>query len=896
MSKLDKFTFLMPIFNLKDERYENFKYVLAKIKEVTDNIIVVEQVKNKRSTKSKKFTESLGVKYLPVLIDDDSIHKSKLINIGTDNIQTEFVWVNDSDCYLKFQKVIDQLDFRHNFIQPYDVGKYISKEETEKIFNGESVQIEFAYSKLSETGQHITPGTLYYVSMYGALSFLYNKKAFYKIGGMNENYTGWGLEDNSLCMRMFEYKDARLDIINLSGIHLYHPRGGYEAEQYNDRTINNVRFYEEEFNNKSYALHDKLVSYYKKRDENKIAIIGIERSGTTLLREGIFRILNLTDYNEPFHLLNTATVPEYVDINTSLSDYLLFFNKKSNRCIKHLDSLSVCANKYNISQPEYRDIIKKNLVINSSEIIITTRNNFMDWITSFSLALKNNEWCNVGYTCAVDIPKQEFEWMYNNWQIYHTQTICETINLCKRYNKRYKIIDYDDIINTDGDFNDIDLDITYKNILSSACIKKQKTKENSYYIKNYEEVKQWYHKKRDTIFIMTRFSNACADLEYYKDIEWLNRRIELFEFNFKSIQSQTHKNFKWLISVHPETCYPIIEKLKKYKSQLPQIEIVYTEGGIWGGDKIYINDNLSFINNVVKNGTFTTLWHDSDDILLYDTVLEELAAAIELAPINTIALSTKTGRASVSELLLGNIRYSLERNSTFIALKSNIEQQMTIFNIDHSQWINDKSVNIINMPEKARHLKINSDDALTNCVTTLKYLINSKEYFTDKATTHCYINKFYNSSSSFIIERKLAKNILEIGVCRGGSIKLWRDYFERATIYGIDKNLSNLKYDFSADLRVKLIEQDIYSNIILNDLPLNIDFIIDNASHTIEDQIYAFNKFFPLLKKGGSYIIEDIQNIDRDKQLFLPLADNVEIYDFRYVNNRYDDVIIKITK
>ena len=41
MSKLDKFTFLIPIFNLKDERYENFKYVLSKIKEVTDNILVV---------------------------------------------------------------------------------------------------------------------------------------------------------------------------------------------------------------------------------------------------------------------------------------------------------------------------------------------------------------------------------------------------------------------------------------------------------------------------------------------------------------------------------------------------------------------------------------------------------------------------------------------------------------------------------------------------------------------------------------------------------------------------------------------------------------------------------------------------------------------------------------
>lgn len=493
MSKLDKFTLLIPIFNLKNERYENFKYVLSKIKEVTDNILVVEQVKDKRPTKSKKYTESLEVDYLPVLINDDSIHKSKLINIGTDNIQTEFVWVNDSDCYLKFQKVIDQLDFRHNFIQPYDVGKYISKEETEKIFNGESVQIEFAYSKLKETGRHITPGTLYYVSMYGALSFLYKKKAFYEIGGMNEKYTGWGLEDNSLCMRMFEYKDSKLDIINLSGIHLYHPRGGYEVEQYNSRTINNVSLYEEEFNNKSHVLHDRLAEYYKKRDETKIAIIGIERSGTTLLREGIFRSLNLTDYNEPFHLPNLDNPPDYINNNSSLSDYILFFTKKSNRCIKHLDAFSLCANKYNIAQSKYRYIIKEALVKSSSTIIITTRNNFLDWITSFAIALKNNEWCNVNYTTAVDITEQEFNWMYDHWHSYHTQYISETIKLCKQYNKKYKIVDYDNIIHADGDFNDIDINMAYSDILSIACIRKQKTKENSDYIKNYEEVLTWFN-------------------------------------------------------------------------------------------------------------------------------------------------------------------------------------------------------------------------------------------------------------------------------------------------------------------------------------------------------------------------------------------------------------------
>ena len=36
------------------------------------------------------------------------------------------------------------------------------------------------------------------------------------------------------------------------------------------------------------------------------------------------------------------------------------------------------------------------------------------------------------------------------------------------------------------------------------------------------------------------------------------------------------------------------------------------------------------------------------------------------------------------------------------------------------------------------------------------------------------------------IKEETAQNILEIGIQNGGSIKLWRDYFINATIYGLD--------------------------------------------------------------------------------------------------------------
>ena len=54
---------------------------------------------------------------------------------------------------------------------------------------------------------------------------------------------------------------------------------------------------------------------------------------------------------------------------------------------------------------------------------------------------------------------------------------------------------------------------------------------------------------------------------------------------------------------------------------------------------------------------------------------------------------------------------------------------------------------------------------------------------TDKNTTHSYLPLY---ESLFKNKKETAQNILEIGIQNGGSIKLWRDYFINATIYGLD--------------------------------------------------------------------------------------------------------------
>ena len=60
-------------------------------------------------------------------------------------------------------------------------------------------------------------------------------------------------------------------------------------------------------------------------------------------------------------------------------------------------------------------------------------------------------------------------------------------------------------------------------------------------------------------------------------------------------------------------------------------------------------------------------------------------------------------------------------------------------------------------------------------------LVNNNR--TDKNTVHSYLPLYENLLSD---KKESAKNILEIGIQGGGSIKLWHDYFPNAVIYGAD--------------------------------------------------------------------------------------------------------------
>jgi hypothetical protein len=116
----------------------------------------------------------------------------------------------------------------------------------------------------------------------------------------------------------------------------------------------------------------------------------------------------------------------------------------------------------------------------------------------------------------------------------------------------------------------------------------------------------------------------------------------------------------------------------------------------------------------------------------------------------------------------------------------------------------------------------------------------------------------------FAPHRRPGVNILEIGVQNGGSLEVLGQYFSKAEVIigcDIDPLCANLVYD---DPRLHVVvgsinSQSAYDRITA--LAPAFDIIIDDGSHLSLDIGNAFVDYFPLLRPGGVFIIEDTHTL-----------------------------------
>ena len=177
---------------------------------------------------------------------------------------------------------------------------------------------------------------------------------------------------------------------------------------------------------------------------------------------------------------------------------------------------------------------------------------------------------------------------------------------------------------------------------------------------------------------------------------------------------------------------------------------------------------------------------------------------------------------------------------------------------------------------------------------------------TDKNTTHSYL-ELYNTLLSRM--RTTATNVLEVGIGNfgpknGGSVKLWRDYFTKAQVYGLDilgrdRVLDELLDDPRVVLHTNTNAYDPeFVNKNLKDI--RFDFMLDDGPHTLESMLKFIELYVDLLTDDGILIIEDVQSIDWISFFEIQTPDHlkkyIKVYDLRENKGRYDDIVFTIDK
>jgi FkbM family methyltransferase len=147
---------------------------------------------------------------------------------------------------------------------------------------------------------------------------------------------------------------------------------------------------------------------------------------------------------------------------------------------------------------------------------------------------------------------------------------------------------------------------------------------------------------------------------------------------------------------------------------------------------------------------------------------------------------------------------------------------------------------------------INSNSLESLCI---KYNSDKVDNFhTYKGINYCNIYEKY----FYQIKYKVTK-FVEIGIKDACSLKMWKEYFPNAIIYGIDIDPKCKQYE---EDRIKCFigdQNDEKFLLNIKDIIGDYDILLDDGSHITEHQIKSFDILYENCRNNGYYIIEDLK-------------------------------------
>ena len=221
--------------------------------------------------------------------------------------------------------------------------------------------------------------------------------------------------------------------------------------------------------------------------------------------------------------------------------------------------------------------------------------------------------------------------------------------------------------------------------------------------------------------------------------------------------------------------------------------------------------------------------------------------------------------------------------------------KVNFFNFNYS--INTRRL-VFNTKNKKSFNKVYIDTSLS----TTKLCVLGKKFPTSKSPIQLVGHRVgYTGVYSLLFSTLIDKTITlaEIGIQDNNSIKIWRNYFKKAKIYGFefdDKKIKKAKKHKLNKTYIRKInvhnEKDITESF--KKTKTRFDIIIDDSTHIFEDQIRIIKNCYKFLNKNGILIIEDIykyrkkhseENYFKNLRKFKKYFHEIVFIDCGHVNN-----------
>lgn len=163
--------------------------------------------------------------------NDGEFNRSAARNNGVEQSTSDVVVVIDADNYIPFDQIeysIRMAKRRNNMVKPFQSFGYLTEKSTDYFYENGKFEEEPEFIGFSAHG-------------FNGGAYVLKKELWLKVGGMDENFIGWGAEDDAFHI-LCKAKLGKTSYVHGYDYHLYHPAHRVTSKKnYDYLQINYVR-------------------------------------------------------------------------------------------------------------------------------------------------------------------------------------------------------------------------------------------------------------------------------------------------------------------------------------------------------------------------------------------------------------------------------------------------------------------------------------------------------------------------------------------------------------------------------------------------------------------------------------------------------------------------------